>query len=165
MRQIASEFSSFATSPQPRPVDTQLGDLVDEVVEPYRTGLGGRVTIDTQVPASLPTLAIDRTLIGRALTNIIENGLHAMPSGGTMTIDAALAPERRVQLRVTDTGMGVDAEAVAKIFEPYFSTKATGTGLGLTIAKRNVEANGGSISVVSEKGRGTSVTVSLPLAH
>ena len=165
LRQIASEFSSFATSPQPRPVDTQLGDLVDEVVEPYRTGLGGRVTIDTHVPASLPTLAIDRTLIGRALTNIIENGLHAMPSGGTMTIDAALAPERRVQLRVTDTGMGMDAEAVAKIFEPYFSTKATGTGLGLTIAKRNVEANGGSISVVSEKGRGTSVTVSLPLAH
>ena len=78
-----------------------------------------------------------------------------------MTIDAALAPERHVQLRVTDTGMGMDAEAVAKIFEPYFSTKATGTGLGLTIAKRNVEANGGSISVVSEKGRGTSVTVSL----
>ena len=161
LRQIASEFSSFATSPQPRPVDTHLTELVEEIVEPYRTGLGGRVTIETHVPASLPTLAIDRTLIGRALTNIIENGLHAMPSGGTMTIDAALAPERRVQLRVTDTGMGMDAEAVAKIFEPYFSTKATGTGLGLTIAKRNIEANGGSISVVSEKGRGTSVTIVL----
>jgi len=107
-------------------------------------------------------LRIDRTLIGRALTNVIENALHAMPAGGTLTIDAALAPDRKVQLRVTDTGVGMDAESLAKIFEPYFSTKAIGTGLGLTIAKRNVEANGGTIAVVSEKGRGTSVTMTLP---
>jgi signal transduction histidine kinase len=58
----------------------------------------------------------------------------------------------------------MDSEALAKIFEPYFSTKAIGTGLGLTIAKRNVEANGGSISVTSERGRGTSVTLTLPLS-
>ena len=107
---------------------------------------------------------IDRTLIGRALTNIIENALHAMPGGGTLTIDAALAPDHRVQLRVTDTGVGMDSESMAKIFEPYFSTKAIGTGLGLTIAKRNVEANQGTIAVTSEKGRGTSVTMILPQA-
>jgi two-component system sensor histidine kinase HydH len=58
----------------------------------------------------------------------------------------------------------MDAEALARIFEPYFSTKAIGTGLGLTIAKRNVEASGGTISVSSERGRGTSVTMTLPLA-
>ena len=69
-----------------------------------------------------------------------------------------------MQLRVTDSGVGMDAESIARIFEPYFSTKAIGTGLGLTIAKRNVEANGGTISVTSERGRGTSVTVTLPLA-
>jgi signal transduction histidine kinase len=56
----------------------------------------------------------------------------------------------------------MDADALAKIFEPYFSTKATGTGLGLTIAKRNVELNGGSISVASERGVGTTVTIVLP---
>ena len=71
---------------------------------------------------------------------------------------------RMVQLRVTDTGIGMDAEALARIFEPYFSTKAIGTGLGLTIAKRNTEANGGSIQVTSERGRGTTVTITLPLA-
>jgi signal transduction histidine kinase len=103
-------------------------------------------------------------LIGRALTNIIENALHAMPGGGTLTIDAALAPDKRVQLRVSDSGVGMDAEAIGKIFEPYFSTKAIGTGLGLTIAKRNIEANGGTISVTSERGRGTAVTMTLPLA-
>ena len=101
-------------------------------------------------------------LIGRALTNVIENALHAMPNGGTLTVDAALAPDQMVQLRVTDTGIGMDADAIGKIFEPYFSTKAIGTGLGLTIAKRNVEANRGTIAVSSEKGRGTSVTMTLP---
>ncbi len=87
-----------------------------------------------------------------------------MPGGGTLTIDAALAPNKQVQLRVTDTGVGMDAESISRIFEPYFSTKAIGTGLGLTIAKRNVEANSGTISVTSERGRGTSVTMTLPVA-
>ena len=163
LRQIASEFSSFASVPEARPVETNLGDLVTEVVEPYRSGLADRVAIAAHVPPSLPPLRIDRMLIGRALTNVIENALHAMPGGGSLTIDAALAPDRMAQLRVTDTGVGMDAEAMAKIFEPYFSTKAIGTGLGLTIAKRNVEANGGTISVTSERGRGTSVTMTLPL--
>ena len=164
LRQISSEFSSFATSPEPRPVETKLSDLVEEVIEPYRSGLAERIKIETHVPAALPPVFIDRMLIGRALTNIIENALHAMPGGGTLTIDAALAPDHKVQLRVTDSGVGMDAEAIAKIFEPYFSTKAIGTGLGLTIAKRNVEANLGLISVSSEKGRGTSVTMTLPAA-
>jgi signal transduction histidine kinase len=162
LRQIASEFSSFASAPEPRPVDTVLADLVNEVVEPYRTGLAGRVAITTQIPPGLPSVRIDRMLIGRALTNIIENALHAMPGGGALTIDAALAPSKRVQLRISDTGVGMDAEAIARIFEPYFSTKAIGTGLGLTIAKRNVEANGGTIAVTSDRGKGTSVTITLP---
>jgi signal transduction histidine kinase len=161
LRQIAAEFSSFASVPEPRPVDTPLGDLVNEVIEPYRAGLADRVVITTHIPSGLPPVRIDRMLIGRALTNIIENALHAMPGGGTLTIDAALAPGKRVQLRIADTGVGMDAEAIAKIFEPYFSTKAIGTGLGLTIAKRNVEANGGTISVASERGKGTSVTMTL----
>ena len=161
LRQIASEFSSFASVPEPRPLDTNLQDLVNEVVEPYRSGLAGRVVIATHIPP-LPMVCIDRMLIGRALTNIIENALHAMPGGGTLTVDAALAPNQRVQLRVTDSGVGMDADSIAKIFEPYFSTKAIGTGLGLTIAKRNVEANGGTISVTSERGKGTSVTMTLP---
>ena len=65
---------------------------------------------------------------------------------------------------VADTGVGMDADALGKIFEPYFSTKATGTGLGLTIAKRNIELNGGTISVASARGAGTTVTITLPLS-
>ncbi|MDP2317872.1 MAG: HAMP domain-containing sensor histidine kinase [Acidobacteriota bacterium] len=164
LRQLSSEFSSFASAPEPNPVVTNLSELVAEIIDPYRSGLAGRVTIETHVPAELPPLRVDRMLVGRALTNVIENALHAMPGGGELTIAAALAPGQMAQLRITDTGIGMDADALARIFEPYFSTKAIGTGLGLTIAKRNTEANGGTISVDSERGRGTSVTLTLPLA-
>jgi len=69
----------------------------------------------------------------------------------------------RVRLTVSDTGDGMDAEALERVFEPYFSTKTGGTGLGLPIAKRNVELNGGTIAIESRKGTGTTVTIELPL--
>jgi signal transduction histidine kinase len=106
---------------------------------------------------------LDPTLFARALTNMIENALHAMPGGGTLTITARQAGDSAV-VEVADTGVGMDADDLQKIFEPYFSTKATGTGLGLTIAKRNIELNGGTIDVRSERGVGTTVVITLPLA-
>ena len=103
---------------------------------------------------------VDPLLISRALTNVIENALHAMPSGGRLRFSTAPETPGMMDLRVTDTGVGMDAAALGRIFEPYFSTKTTGTGLGLTIAMRNVEANGGRIAVSSERGVGTTVTLS-----
>jgi nitrogen fixation/metabolism regulation signal transduction histidine kinase len=176
LRQISAEFSSFASSPTPRPEPTDVAALVDEVVQPYRAGLSGRTTIDVHAEPDLPPATIDRTLFARALTNVIENALHAMPGGGTLTITASVQPAasaaapssgagaaRALVVQIADTGVGMDPEAAAKIFEPYFSTRATGTGLGLTIAKRNVELIGGSIAVASERGLGTIVTITLPL--
>jgi signal transduction histidine kinase len=162
LRQISAEFSSFASRPTPHPAPTSLAELIPSVVEPYVTGLAGRVTIDVDVPSSLPLVVVDRVLLSRAITNMMENALHAMPGGGTLTITAEAAASV-VRLSVSDTGTGMDAEALRRIFEPYFSTKATGTGLGLTIAKRNVELNGGQIHVQSAPGKGTTVTIELPV--
>ena len=72
--------------------------------------------------------------------------------------------DRTVRIRVSDTGVGMDAEALARAFEPYFSTKATGTGLGLPIAKRNVELSGGTISMSSERDEGRRSKLTLPVA-
>jgi signal transduction histidine kinase len=187
LRQIAAEFSSFASSPVAHPEPTEMPALIEEVVQPYRVGLAGRIGIDVQSAPDLPRVSIDRTLFSRALTNIIENALHAMPGGGRLTFSARRSAVDRQQaaaggqqsgshvapgfsrttpaviVEITDTGVGMDQEALAKIFEPYFSTKATGTGLGLTIAKRNVELNGGAISVTSARGVGTTVTIVLPV--
>src|SRR4029079_2467255 len=127
------------------------------VFDPYIMGLAGRIAVKIDVPAALPPVVVDRTLLSRALTNIIENALHAMPGTGSLTAKAAAGPTS-IRLSVSDTGTGMDQEALRRIFEPYFSTKATGTGLGLTIAKRNVELNGGTILVQSAPGVGTTVT-------
>jgi signal transduction histidine kinase len=163
LRQIAAEFSSFASSPTARPERTALAELLEEVVSPYRTGLGGRIDIEVIAAADLPPVSIDRTLFARALTNVIENALHAMPGHGRLRI-VARRESSDVVIEITDTGVGMDPDAVDRIFEPYFSTKATGTGLGLTIAKRNIELNGGSIVVRSQRGVGTTVTISVPVA-
>ena len=163
LRQISAEFSSFASSPTARPVSVDVVELVKEVVDPYRTGLQGRITIENQVVPPLPRVFVDRTLVGRALSNVVENALHAMPGQGALRL-AAATDSQYVVLEVRDTGVGMDEEALGRIFEPYFSTKATGTGLGLTIARRNVELSGGAISVDSAKGVGTTVTLKLPVA-
>jgi signal transduction histidine kinase len=163
LRQISSEFSSFASSPTARVAPVDLPELVAEVVDPYRTGLEGRVRIDNRIPSTLPRVLVDRTLIARALSNIVENALHAMPGTGSVTLTSDVTPGT-VVLRVQDTGVGMDEEALTRVFEPYFSTKATGTGLGLPIARRNVELSGGAIVVESEKGVGTAVVLRLPVA-
>ena len=126
----------------------------------------------TTATADLPVIPLDRTLFARALTNVVENATHAMPSGGRLSIATTAAhgaasgvtgAATGLLVCVTDTGVGMDPEAIARIFEPYFSTKAAGTGLGLTIAKRNVELNGGQIAVESQRGVGTTVSITLPL--
>lgn len=165
LRQIASEFSSFASSPSARPSPSPLAALIGEVVQGYRLGLKGRITIVEDVPEALPPVMVDKAVLSRALTNIIENALHAMPGGGTLTIAAREHDAASIALTIGDTGVGMDAEALERIFEPYFSTRASGSGLGLTIAKRNVELNGGTIAVDSQRGHGTTVRITLPRAR
>ena len=164
LRQLASEFSSFASAPAPRPATVPLAALLDEILQPYVTALAGRVAITYEVEGGDVTLMVDRVLLARALTNVVENALHAVPGAGHLTVRAALAEAGTVRIDVTDTGVGMDAEALARIFEPYFSTKATGTGLGLTIARRNVELNHGRIEVTSARGVGTTVSLWVPAA-
>jgi signal transduction histidine kinase len=161
LRQIASEFSSFGSSPIARPTATSIHDLLHEVVDPYVLGVRDRVTIALDVAPDLPPVTVDRMLLSRAVINILENALHAMPGGGTLTVSGRRDGPRLV-LAIADTGVGMDAEASARIFEPYFSTKASGTGLGLSIARRNVELHGGTIAVASTRGAGTTVTIELP---
>lgn len=143
---------------------THPGALVREVVDAYAVGLAEWVALEVVVAPDLPEIVVDRTLIGRALTNVLENALHAMPGGGRLRVEA-LRRDEWIVVEVVDSGVGMDAEAVERIFEPYFSTKAIGTGLGLTIAKRNVELHGGTVEVSSALGAGTTVRLSLPVGQ
>jgi signal transduction histidine kinase len=138
--------------------------VISDVVEAYRTGLSGQVVFDLDVAETLPLVMVDKAVLARALTNVIENALHAMPRGGSLRLSARHRDADHVELAIADTGIGMDATALDRIFEPYFSTRASGTGLGLTIAKRNVELNGGTIAIESERDKGTTVRITLPTA-
>jgi two-component system nitrogen regulation sensor histidine kinase NtrY len=158
LRQISSEFSSFASSPVPKLVPVSVNDIVAEVLEPYRNSVGATIDLRIDLAPDVPLLPLDRVLVGRALVNIVENALHAMPGGGTLAVRTNPGADA-VRVVVTDTGVGMDEQARARLFEPYFSTRAAGTGLGLTIAKRNVELNHGTIEVRSAPGEGTTVEI------
>ena len=161
LRQISSEFSSYASSPKVQLRPTSLQDLVAEVLEPYLVGLAERVSVSVDIPDDVPELILDRTLVGRAITNVIENALHAMPGGGSFEVRVTVTPDA-VALQFIDSGVGLDVDTLERIFEPYFSTKVSGTGLGMAIAKRNVELSGGTIGVESQKDKGTTVTLRFP---
>lgn len=161
LRQIAAEFSSYASSPAVSRKRADLGALAQEVLTPYLPGLDGRIDVRIDIAAGLPPVSVDRTLVARALTNVIDNALHAMPGEGALEVRTAARGES-VSLVVRDTGVGIDAVTLRRIFEPYFSTKVSGTGLGMAIAKRNVELSGGTIGVDSTPHEGTEVRIAFP---
>ena len=165
LRQIASEFSNFASAPSARPSPVALHAVVHEVIDPYRVGLADRIQFRIDVPEQLSSVNVDRALLARALANLVENAFHAMPGTGTLDVSAHDDEDSVVRLTIADSGEGMDADALGRAFEPYFSTKTAGTGLGLPIAKRNVELCGGTIGILSEPGRGTTLTLTLPATH
>jgi nitrogen fixation/metabolism regulation signal transduction histidine kinase len=166
LRSIAAEFSNFASTPTVKTEAVPVGALVDSLVEPYLQALDGAVTFIRSVPEGLPDVSVDRALTTRALANLVENALQAIGQRGAITIEAAAEPSGDgrpgVAIGIADSGPGMEAAAIARAFEPYFSTKTGGTGLGLPIAKRNIEASGGTVRMTSESGAGTRVIVWLP---
>ncbi len=164
LRRIASEFSTFAAQPVPRFESVAIRDLVDSVLAPYRAGLPEAIQLHTDIATDLPAVRCDRTQMARALTNLVENALQAMPDGGRLTLAARDAKEF-VTLTITDTGVGMDDEAARRAFEPYFSTKTAGSGLGLANARRSVEISGGSLTLDTRPGEGTTLTLMLPAVH
>ena len=152
LRQIAAEFSSFASSPtarRRRPIRcswcTTSSNRIAPASKDGSTPERGRRDRCRRCSSTARSSS-------RALANIVENALHAMPGSGRLRLTSGVE-DGIVTIRVEDTGVGMDAEALERVFEPYFSTKTTGTGLGLPIARRNIELSGGTISVESEKGR------------
>jgi PAS domain S-box-containing protein len=133
---------------------------------------GSTVRLDFALPAGLWWVEADEGQIGQVVNNLVINAVQAMPGGGAITVSAEnrlvppgegpLRPGRYVQVRVADTGPGIEPAHLARIFEPYFTTKATGTGLGLATSYSIIHRHGGHIDVRSTPGSGTVFTFLLP---
>lgn len=118
-----------------------------------------RVALD--LPSTLPAVAIDRAQMEQVFFNLMKNALEAMKDGGELAIEI-VHDDTSVSIVFRDSGAGMSNEALARLFEPYRTTKKKGTGLGLMISRRIVAAHGGEIAVSSEAGKGTTFTVKLP---
>jgi signal transduction histidine kinase len=159
----SNDFLRFAQVKDLRRQPTDLAELVDEMLDFFgpMARVGG-IEIKCYVPPGL-VVSVDGDLFKQALLNLLLNAQQAMPQGGQLTIQGSAAPGEAV-LSLIDTGTGMPPEVLAKAFQPFFTARPGGTGLGLATTRKIVEAHGGAIRAESEVGRGTKFTIRLPAA-
>ncbi|MGE0453876.1 MAG: ATP-binding protein [Vicinamibacteria bacterium] len=162
LREISTEFSAFARPPAPADEPVDVAPLLRELAAAY-AATPPDVTLALEVPEAPLPLRGERRLIERAVVNLIENALQAVGDSGRVVI-RALAQAASLRLEVEDDGPGLEPAALARAFEPFFSTKAGGSGLGLALVKKIVEDHGGRVWLEPLGPRGTRAVVELPLA-
>lgn len=165
---IANDFLRFARIKDLPLAPADLGKVIEDMMDFFTpTARAANIDIKAYLPADLPQVALNIEMFKQALLNLMLNAEQAMPEGGSLTIQAALELSHQgtyVVLSLIDTGKGIDAKTLPKIFEPFFSTKTAGSGLGLPTTKKIIDAHHGSIEVQSEVGKGTKFTIRLPAA-
>lgn len=158
---IVSDLLDFARAREPVRAPVDVAELMDEVeaVIPPPPG----ISIERENAPNCPPAMADRDQLRQVLLNLVTNAYEAMPDGGTIRI-AVGASDGQIRVTVSDPGIGMDSEAATRLFEPFFTRKARGIGLGLAVTKRIVDSHGGAISVQTAPGEGTTFTVDLPVA-
>lgn len=160
--QIITQFLRALRPSRPALERASLPEILEEALGFLRHEIKDRdVLVEVDVPDDLPTALVDRAQIKQACFNVIRNAIQAMSHGGVLRITLS-SDDRFVILAFTDTGPGIPADDLGAIFEPYFTTKSDGTGLGLMIVQRIVRDHGGEIEVRSEPNTGTTFTLYLP---
>ncbi|MDR0690312.1 MAG: PAS domain S-box protein [Spirochaetaceae bacterium] len=140
-------------------VNSIIGDLMEFVGYELE---GARITYVLELGEDFPLIDVDERYMKQALLNLVKNAMAAMPDGGTLTIKTE-AQDTEIQISVSDTGIGIPEENRLKIFEPYFTTKENGSGLGLTLVFKIIREHQGEITVKSREGEGTCFIITLPI--
>jgi signal transduction histidine kinase len=173
LTEITETYLRFTRLPRPKLEREDLAAIVASVMELSRGELAqGGIAVVVDVEPGLPEVAADEAQLRQALINLIRNAREAMSTGraaappaGPKRLEVSLRGERgRVLLRIRDSGPGIAAADMGKIFDPFFSTKERGTGLGLALVQQIVVDHGGQIDVESAPGQGTAFTIALPVA-
>lgn len=160
---IVTQFLHAIRPAPPQLKPASLNDVVQKTLELVRPELDNRGHhVKTRLARQLPTSPVDPTQIQQVLVNLIKNAMQAMTKGGTLTIQTGEGGDG-VWVSVSDTGGGIPQEQINRIFEPFYTTKKKGTGLGLMIVQRIVRAHDGRIELESHVGRGTTFRIWLPL--
>jgi len=163
LEHIVEDFLTYARGGEINRSPQNLLEIVREVLNFVSTEDDlQEIRHHVEMPSSLPLAILDASAIRRALLNLVVNARQALPMGGELIV-RVVREGSHVILTITDTGVGMSAEDLEHCFDAYWSTKKNGTGLGLATTRRIIQEHEGTISVVSELGRGTSFKIVLPL--
>lgn len=177
LRDILADFLRFAGRVKLHRTPIDLNDLINELVDFFSPqAQADQIHLRTQLVSQRTKISVDAGLLKQAILNILINATQAMvqaredhqASGGNdelmiRTDSQKVLEHHEVRIHITDTGPGIEADQLDKIFHPYISTKKGGTGLGLPTARRIIEEHGGTLTVHSEVGRGTDFTLTIPV--
>jgi two-component system, sporulation sensor kinase E len=159
---IVTQFLRAIRPSQPHLHPENVNTIVEEAVRFFTPEIQDRdIVVEQELRADLPLLQLDREQMKQAFYNVVKNSLEAMRRHGTLRIRTDL-DDSHVMVSFVDTGGGMSAENVSRVFEPYFTTKPSGTGLGLLIVRRIAREHGGELSIESSEGKGLTLTIRLP---
>jgi signal transduction histidine kinase len=159
---IVTQFLKAIRPSRPQLRPENVNSIVEEAIRFFRPDLQDReIMVEQELRSDLPLLQLDRDQMKQVFYNVIKNSLEAIQRHGTLRIRTDL-DETHVIIRFADTGGGMSAENLSRVFEPYFTTKPTGSGLGLLIVRRIVREHGGELSIKSSEGKGLTLTIRLP---
>jgi PAS domain S-box-containing protein len=171
-RELTTRLLTFSKGGDPVKQDISVNELIEESASMILSGSG--VSCSYGLDDNLPDILADRVQIGQVIQNLIINAMQAMPDGGSIRVETSVTPLSQgeipplpageyLKISVTDTGCGIPRENLEKIFDPYFTTKSDGTGLGLSVVYSIVRRHGGNVTVESSPGSGTSFRIYLPM--
>src|SRR5258705_129162 len=164
--EVVQGFLKFTRPEDLRLQPVWVKDVFDEIlplIEPEARK--NNVRVEVNAPSEAHRVNGDAAMLRQAFLNLAINACQAMPDGGTLRLSCAAAASNRVMVRFEDTGVGIPAEHLPKIFDLYFTTKDDGTGIGLSMVYRIIQLHDGEVEVESTKGRGTTFRVLLPRAN
>ena len=159
---IVTQFLRAIRPTHPQMHPENINTIVEEAVRFFASEIKDRdIVVEQELRSDLPLLRLDRDQMKQAFYNVIKNSFEAIKSRGILRIRTD-SDESHVLISFTDTGGGMSAENLSHVFEPYFTTKPSGTGLGLLIVRRIVREHGGELAVESSEGKGLTLTIRLP---
>jgi signal transduction histidine kinase len=165
IERISDGYLQFARLPKTTREPLRLDEWLPDALRFHEPLLRQhRIALRTEFDAGAPPVVADKAQLEQALLNLVRNAVEAMPDGGTLTVRTA-RNGATAQISVADTGLGMDEEQRARLFQPFWTTKPGGTGLGLVLTQQIVAEHGGRIDCASRPGQGTTFTLHLPLAH
>jgi PAS domain S-box-containing protein len=161
---IVAELSDFARPKELKQTELNLNNLLDEVVPMVADRLSvKRMEIEKHYSRDLPNGQYDATELKKLFLNLIINAIDASEPGGSIELRTKVNGKREITVDIVDRGAGMDKETLGRLFEPFYTTKEKGTGLGMAIAKKITELHKGDLFITSKKGEGTTATVRLPI--